>query len=170
MSSGSKLFAAALVASLAAVPATAQSASALAASRALPAYIATDRAVSIADAQRLVEQGRLRDARNAFRRVALEQMDAGEYAAEALNGLARTEFALNDLRATASTLDLLASEAARFGDPEVRLRSLVEAALTYQDLGDRQKVADLVPAIQALLKSPVISEATRRDVASRLVP
>jgi hypothetical protein len=117
---------------------------------------------------RLMTEGRFRDARRAYRTIVSQQRADGEYPMDALQGLARAAFALNDNRGTAAALDELAAAADKFGDPETRLRSLFDAALVYQGLGDRDQVADHLPEIRMLLKSPVIAEATRQDIGGRI--
>jgi hypothetical protein len=120
------------------------------------------------DAQRFMTEGRFKDARRVYRSIIAGKRAAGEYAIEALQGLAKAEFALNDDRATAATLDELADAAGKFGDPETRIRSLLESALLYQGLKNNERVADHLAEIRVLLKSPAISEATRTDVTDRI--
>jgi len=149
--------------------AAAQSAPARLTPRNAPAFVGgAIPAASIVDARRAAEEGHLREARTLYRSVVSKTIAAGDYAGEALYGLAQTEFALDNRRAAATALDDAAEQAGKFGDPELRLRALFEAATLYRDLGERSKVADRVPAIQALLKSPVISAAVRNDISSRV--
>jgi hypothetical protein len=123
---------------------------------------------ALEDAMRLMTEGRFKDARRAYRTIVSQQRADGEYPIDALQGLARAAFALNDNRGTAAALDELAAAADKFGDPETRLRSLFDAALVYQGLGDRDQVVDHLPEIRMLLKSPVIAEATRSDIGGRI--
>ncbi|HVT38871.1 MAG TPA: hypothetical protein VHE78_07495 [Gemmatimonadaceae bacterium] len=165
------LFAASVIAAaLLPAPAGAQTEAASHAARSAPAPVATLGAspAALLDARRLFEQGRFKDARRAFRTLAAEQRAAGEYPVDALRGLSRAEFALNDDRATATTLDELAAAASQFGDPETRLRSLFDAALLWQGLGYGDYVASRLGDIQLLLKSPAIGEETRKDIAARI--
>jgi len=120
------------------------------------------------DAQRLMMEGRFRDARYVYRALANEQLAASEYPSEALRGLANVEFALNDTRATAEALDELADAASRFGDPETRVRSLFQAALLYQGLKYHDRVSDHIGEIRTLLKSPAIADSTRNDITARI--
>ncbi len=120
------------------------------------------------NAARYMEEGRYRDALRVFRRIAAEQRAHGEYPLDALRGVVRAEFALGDERGTARALDELADEASRFGDPETRIRSLFQAALIYQRTSNRHHVEDRLAAIRTLLKSPAISEETRRDISTSI--
>jgi hypothetical protein len=124
--------------------------------------------VVIEDAQRFMTDGRFKDARRVYRTIIAEKRAAGEYAVDALRGLANAEFALNDNRETAAALDELADAAGQFGDPETRIRSLFDAALLYQGLKYNERVASHIAEIRTLLKSPAITEATRADIAGRI--
>lgn len=168
-STGNILVVSAIVASLAAVPTGAQSSAGFAATRATPAAIGgPSTGASVSEARQLAENGRLREARGVYKSVIDAKTAAGDYAGEALYGLANIEYALNNPRAAASVLDNLANEASRFGDPEMRLRALFESATLYRDLGEGAKVVERLPQIQTLLKSPVISEQTRLDISGRI--
>jgi hypothetical protein len=122
----------------------------------------------IEDAQRFMTDGRFKDARRVYRTIIAEKRAAGEYAVDALRGLANAEFALNDNRATAFALDELADAAGQFGDPETRIHALFDAAVLYQGLKYHDRVASHIGDIRALLKSPAIAEATRADIADRI--
>jgi hypothetical protein len=123
---------------------------------------------ALLEAQRLLGEGHFKDARRVFKTLIAQQRAAEEYPVDALRGLARAEFALNDDRATATALDELAAAASQFGDPETRLRSLFDAALLWQGLGQREWAASHLADIQFLLKSPAIAEETRKDIAARI--
>jgi hypothetical protein len=124
--------------------------------------------VVIDDAQRFMADGRFKDARRVYRTIIAEKRAAGEYAFDALRGLANAEFAMNDNRATAVALDELADAAAQFGDPETRIHALFDAAVLYQGLKYHDRVASHLGDIRALLKSPAITEATRTEIADRI--
>jgi hypothetical protein len=166
--SRARLVAAAAAAAVAAAPAAAQQH--LYPSYALP-RLAPTIALTMRDdgpAEQLVVEGRFRDAARLYREAATRRTDAGEYAREDLLGLAAAQFAVNDVRGTARTLDELAERAATFGDPETRLKSLFQAALLHQELRAKAEVAEHIARIKPLLKSPVIAEAVRQEIASRL--
>jgi hypothetical protein len=130
--------------------------------------LAARMATTLRDAQRLAEDGRYREAVRAFRELIAEQRAAGEYAREALNGLAQAEFALGNGRATAVVLDDLAADAKTYGDPQTQLTSLFHAALLYQESGDREQVSSHLPQIRSLLQSPAIPESIRADITARV--
>jgi len=126
--------------------------------------------ITMADAQRLAEEGRYKEAARAFRALASQQRAAGDYPVAALRALADVEFALDDNRGSAAALDELADAASQFGDPETEIRSRFDAALLYQQMGEREAAAVHVPRIKSLLKSPAIAAETRADIASRISP
>lgn len=166
--SRARLVAAAAAAAVAASPSGAQQA--LDPAFALPRLTPTIALTSREDgpAERLAVEGRFRDAARLYRNAADRRYESGEYAREELLGLAAAQFALNDVRSTARTLDELAERAATFGDPETRLRSLFQAALLHQELRARHEVAAHVERIKPLLKSPVIPETVRQEISARL--
>ena len=123
---------------------------------------------TLADARRLTEEGRYKDAQKAYRAIISQKREAGEYSADAMRGLAQVEFALGNLRATATALDDLADAAGHFGDPETQVTSLFQAALTDQDLKNREQVTEHLAKIRSRRKAAAISEETRRDVVSRI--
>ncbi len=119
-------------------------------------------------ADQLAVEGRFREAAKLYRQTADSHVAKGEYAREELLGLAAAHFALNDLRATARTLDELAEQAAAYGDPETRLTSLFQAALLHQQLHAKTEVAEHVAKIRPLLKSPVIPASVRQEIGARI--
>jgi hypothetical protein len=154
----------------AATPAVAQNNSTAPAPRVpvLNPTVALRATVTLRDAQRLVEEGRYHDAARAFRDLIADQAAVGEYARDAMRGLAQAEFALGNTRATALALDDLAAAAKTFGDPETQLTSLFNAALLYQEAGDGEQVSSHLPQIRSLLQSPAIPEAVRADIGARV--
>jgi hypothetical protein len=134
--------------------------------RLAPTIALTARGAGPAD--QLAVEGRFREAAKLYRKAAAARSAAGEYAREELLGLAAAQFALNDIRGTARTLDELADQAAAFGDPETRLTSLFQAALLHQQLHAKAEVADHVARIRPLLKSPVIPANVRQEISARL--
>ncbi|MFI5311872.1 MAG: tol-pal system YbgF family protein [Gemmatimonadales bacterium] len=152
-----------------AAPANAQSGAARLAGSLSPHVASTNPSPAfLADARRLMEEGKFKEARRTYRAIVDEQRAAGEYPVDALRGVVQAEFALKNDRATAIALDELAEAASLFGDPETRIRSLFQAALVYQQLNMRTHVVDRLGEIRALLKSPAISAETRKDIFDRI--
>jgi len=120
------------------------------------------------DAGRLFEEGRLKEARAAYARAARDARTQQDYAKEAFTGLANVQFALDDLKGAAATLDELGVRAAAFGDPETEITAFFKSGLLYRQAGDAKRAALQVPRLRSLLQSPVISEETRRMVAGRI--
>jgi hypothetical protein len=138
--------------------------------RSAPAHVlpAPSARAGLEDAMRFMTAGRFKDARRMYRSVVTQQRADGEYPLDALKGLVNAVYALNDNRGTAMALDELANAADQFGDPETRLRALFDGALVYQTLGDRDQIVDHLGEIRKLLKSPVVSQETRKDISDRI--
>ncbi|HVZ48831.1 MAG TPA: hypothetical protein VG916_08615 [Gemmatimonadaceae bacterium] len=152
----------AYAASTASTAAVAPPAATTPATRAHPVSPAVD------DARRLYEEGRWREARQAFDRAVDAAKAEGEYGRDALEGLAIVRYMLDDVRGAARSFDELGERAAAYGDPDTELTAFFKSALLYQEAGDRVSAAARVPRIKTLLKSPVISDATRRMVQDRI--
>jgi len=112
--------------------------------------------------------GRAKEARAIYRKLIAEQRAAGEYAKLPLWSLALHYFYEDDTRNAALTLDELASEANRFGDPTMELRAMFEATSLWVKRKELANGADRVERIKDLLKSPVIAEADKREFQSRM--
>jgi len=125
--------------------------------------------VVLDEAQRLVETGQFRAAERAFRAIAERMKAEGKSPTVALRGAATTAYLRGDDKAAAQALDDLAASAAEFGDPETQVNALLDAALLYQGQHDQRAVTQRVACIRRLLESPVLSEATRQGIASRIV-
>lgn len=114
------------------------------------------------------EHGDLPAAERAYAALADAQNRAGENPVDALRQLANVQFARNEYRAEVATLDEMAMAAGRFGDPETRVRSLLEATMLYKRLGDRVAAESHVAQITVLLRSAGISPDTRRIIKARI--
>ena len=162
---------AALVA-LASTSATAQQPVHLASTRGgFSARVSTDSArvaAALSSASALAENGRVREAMRSLRSLADSQRESGDYAGEPLRRLADLQYASGQDFEAAGTLDELADEASTFGDPSMRLRALLDAALVYQDLKMFDRVPEHARQIKVLLKSPAIDEKLRAEVSSRI--
>jgi hypothetical protein len=122
----------------------------------------------LAKGDSLQVSGQLNAARRQYRSLIDQQREAGQYPAQALWHLANSYYFQNDELRTASTLDELAEAAGQFGDPATELRASFEAAIMYQRHNQPARVAEKVARVRALLHSPVIDDATKRDVERRL--
>ena len=124
---------------------------------------------ALEEAERLVASGQFRAAGREFKLVADRMKAAGKSPLVALRGIATVAYLRGDDRAAVEALDDVAAAAAEYGDPEARVNALLDAALLYQGLHDARAVNDHVVSIRHLLESPVLSEATRDAVSSRIV-
>lgn len=123
---------------------------------------------ALTSADALAESGRLNDAMHSLRTLVSAQREAGEYAGGALRRLADLQYGTGDAFQAANTLDQLADEADAFGDPTMRLRALFDAALVYQELKLYDRVPDRTRQVATLLKSPVIDQKLRANIAARM--
>jgi hypothetical protein len=124
---------------------------------------------TVQDAKRLFDEGHWREAKKAYESAIDDARDRGDYAPEALAGLANLKYIMDDVRGAALAFDELGQQAAKFGDPETELTAYFNSALLFQEVKDGRNAAVRVPRIKALLKSPVISAQTREMVAKRVV-
>lgn len=177
------MFARSLIASAVAVaaatsPLTAQSRSeslAPATVRTFAVRMTTDDAPNVAKIRAMLEKaeeslvaGRGAEARKLYRAVIDEQRTAGLYAGESLWRLATAYFYSDETANVAGTLDELASEAARFGDPSMELRATFESAIVNQKLHRVGAVAPKLARVQTLMQSPAISDALKAEITSRI--
>lgn len=112
--------------------------------------------------------GNAKKARAIYRKLIEEQRRAGEYAKLPLWDLALHYYYENDTRNAALTLDELAREANRFGDPSMELRALFESTSMWAKRKEVQDGADRVARINDLLKSPVIADAEKQAFRARM--
>jgi ATP/maltotriose-dependent transcriptional regulator MalT len=81
--------------------------------------------------------------------------------------VAELYFAEGDVRRAATTLDLVAAKAASYGDPEVQARALLESAILYERLGDKDQASTRLQRLDAVLTSPHISADVRSAITAR---
>ena len=112
--------------------------------------------------------GRVHEARRQYQSLIDQQRAAGQYPLRALWHLANSYYFHDDEVRAASTLDELADAAGRFGYPATELRASFEAAVLYQRHHQPARVAQKVVRVRALLNSPVIDEATKKEIEKRL--
>lgn len=138
----------------------------------IPSLTAADRerhAATIRRADTLVLESKVEEASRLYWSVVSELHAAEDYPATALRRLADMYDGAGDDYAAATVLIELAESATEFGDPATRLQSLFDAALLFREAGRTDRVVDCVRQIRPLLKSPVIPEATRSEISSRIV-
>jgi hypothetical protein len=123
----------------------------------------------LAEADALEGAGRVGEARKKYRALIEEQREGNQYPVLALWRLAHSYFYHDDEARTAQVLDELAESAAHFGDPTMELRASFEAAVIYQHARASDKVAAKMTRVQALLKSPAITDDMKKEIQGRLV-
>jgi hypothetical protein len=112
--------------------------------------------------------GDAKKARAIYRKLIDEQRRAGEYARLPLWNLALHYFYEGNTRSAAMTLDELAKEANRFGDPSTELRAMFEATTLWAKRKELTDGTDRIERIKDLLKSPVIADADKREFRARM--
>jgi len=123
----------------------------------------------LARADTLAAGNHVRDAAQLYWSVVAEQRTAAEYPADVLRRIALMYFVVDEEYIAADVFMELAQSAGEFGDATTRLRSLFDAALMYQRLGRRDRVAECVRQIWPLLKSPGIPSSIRADFMARMI-
>lgn len=112
--------------------------------------------------------GNAKKARAIYRKLIEEHRRAGEYAKLPLWDLALHYYYQDDTRNAALTLDELVKEANRFGDPGTELRALFESTSMLAQRKELTNGAERVARINDLLKSPVIADAQKQEIRSRM--
>ncbi len=112
--------------------------------------------------------GHLSEARKTYRAVIDAQHEAAQYAGEALWHLASVYFFSDEIANASDTLDELAAEAARFGDPSMELRATFESAVMSQSIHRTAGVSSKIARVKALLQSPAIKDSQKAEVTSRM--
>jgi len=120
-------------------------------------------------ADQAVISGKYGEARRLYRGLIQEQKEAEEYAGTALWRLATTQLYEGAHYEAALTLDALASEAARFGDPTMELKASFEGAVLWQKVKRQDMAGRNLERVKSLLKSPVISGDDKQAIARRIV-
>ena len=123
---------------------------------------------TLAKGDSLEAAGRVNAARRQYQSLIDQQRAAGQYPLQALWHLANSYYFREDELRAAATLDDLADAAGQFGDPATELRASFEAAVMYQRHHQPARVAQKVVRVRALLHSPVIDEATKKEIEKRL--
>jgi hypothetical protein len=123
---------------------------------------------TVDEARQLVADGKWKDARSAFNSIVDNARVKGDYAREALEELANLKYLMEDVHGAAQTFEQLGAEAEIYGDPATEIDARFKAAVLFQEAHDKRAVALQMPRIKALLKSPVISDATRENITKRI--
>ncbi len=172
MNTATRIFASVALAALVISPSDANAAPAVRATTGgTPGTIVADSShvsAVLSSADALAASGRVSEAIRSLKTLAEEQHKSGEYAGSTLRRLADLQYGAGDAYQAAHTLDQLADEAGTFGDPTVRLRALFDAALIYQELKLYDRVPEHTRQITTLLKSPMIDDRVRSDIAARI--
>jgi hypothetical protein len=122
----------------------------------------------LAKGDSLEAAGSVNAARRQYQSLIDQQRAAGQYPLQALWHLANSYYFREDELRAAAALDDLAEAAAQFGDPATELRASFEAAIMYQRHRQPARVVEKVVRVRALLHSPVIDEATKKEIEKRL--
>lgn len=120
------------------------------------------------DARRLADEGRWRDARDAYDAIIGDLRITGSYPKDALQELANLKYLMSDARGAALTWEDLGGTAETFGDPATELDARFKAALLFQESHDKRAVALQVARIRQLLKSPVIPDDAKERVERQI--
>ncbi len=120
-------------------------------------------------AEKLTFAGRIGEARAIYRKLIDDAREAGEYARQPLWHLTMHYLHLNDNRNAAATLDELARQSNKFGDPSMELRATFEAAILWTKSKEPGYTEARAERIKDLLKSPVIAEAEKREFKRRMI-
>lgn len=112
--------------------------------------------------------GRAGEARRIYRDLIDDQRKSGEFAGTALWRLALNYLYADDKWNAALTLDDLAVDANRFGEPATELRASFEAAVLWQQLKRPELVGSRVERARSLLQSSVIADSLKDDIRRRM--
>lgn len=120
-------------------------------------------------AEKLTFAGRIGEARAIYRKLIDDAREAGEYARQPLWHLTMHYLHVNDTRNAAATLDELARQSNKFGDPAMELRATFEAAILWTKAKEPGYTEARATRIKDLLKSPVIAEADKQEFKRRMI-
>ena len=123
---------------------------------------------ALARADEATSNGKVDEARRIYRKLIEAQRGSEEFAGTALWRLALNYLYADDAWHAALTLDELAADANRFGDPAMELRASFEAAVLWQQLKRPELVRPRVERARALLQSTVIADTIKDDIRRRM--
>lgn len=112
----------------------------------------------------LFEQGKHTAARKAYATAAEISREEGDLPEMPLRRLANAHYFQKDYRHAARVLDLLAREAASFGDLRAEAEAVVDAAWLYGKVGDRQRVFQRLARVDRLLRSPYLPQDVKQAI------
>lgn len=118
-------------------------------------------------AQSLHERMRFADARREYLAAAKKLEASGAMPCQALWQAAEMYYAEGNVRAAASTLDMVAEKAAVFGHPTMQAKALLEAAILYEQSGGSSQAVSRLQRLDAVLTSPFVPDSVRTGIAAR---
>jgi len=118
-------------------------------------------------AYRMRMEGRTREALRELNSAARAQASAGTSAAKTLWEIAEIQYSDGRFAASARTLDRVAREAEKFGDPVMQARALFEAAVQYSTLGQTADAVLRMERLEPLLESPFIDSDLKSQMSAR---
>ena len=113
--------------------------------------------------------GRNAQARREFMAAARLLRSAGQLPSAELFNAATLALVEENPRAAAEIMDLLAADAATFGEPLVQAKALLEAASQYIHAREHGIAQERVATLRALLVSSHIPDSFRAEVAVRII-
>lgn len=116
----------------------------------------------------LADIGDYKGARREYDRVAALQRARGELPGRALWLSAQMSYSRHQHQRAAVTLEALAKEAQRYGDPVLQARALIEAAVLYQHAGMGKESLACLKQLKPLLSSPYLSAQARAAIEERI--
>jgi hypothetical protein len=133
------------------------------------AWVGTNPAIEakLEAAHRMRMEGRTREALRELTAAARAQVATGTSAAQTLWEVAEIQYSDGRLAASARTLDRVAREAEKFGDPVLQARALFEAAVQYSTLGQHGEAALRMERLEPLLESPFIGSDLKSQISAR---
>lgn len=122
----------------------------------------------LASAEQSRRSGELGVAVRQLEEVAKLQRGNGSNAADTYWKIAEIHNANGRFSRTGLALDRAASEAARFGNVDLQVRALFEAAVAYSAGGQVSRAAQRVRRVQGLLDQPGVSPGVRDQIRRKM--
>lgn len=122
----------------------------------------------IAAAQQAFERGEYRESLRGYTEVAKIQEENGLNAGETYWKIAEIQNALGSPLRTAQALDAAAREADRFGNMDLHVKALYEAAVSYAAGNQTGRSAQRIRRVEGLLDAPGVSEEVRLQIRARM--
>lgn len=122
----------------------------------------------LARADSASSDGRPAEARAIYEQLVRDQREAGQFADRALWRLALNHLYADRKFQATQLLDELAQDANTFGDPATELRASFEAAVLWIQLKRPDLATSRIERSKSLLQSPVIADADKASIKSRM--